>query len=180
MINVFCRQSVSVDRICNVLYCLWQYCVPFLLLVQVPGQKEKITIEQALSERQFSKIYLMLGINEMGRGDLEGFLNQYSQVVAHLKELQPDAVIYLQGIMKVTTERSDKGDYIHNQGIEERNAGIAALADNVQVYYLDVNTAICDESGGMEPSYTTDGVHLMARYIPLWKEFLKQHAVVLD
>lgn len=148
--------------------------------IEVPGQKEKITIEQALSEQQFSKIYLMLGINEMGRGDLEGFLAKYSEVLTHLKELQPDAIIYLQGIMKVTTKRSEQGDYISNPGIEERNAGIAALADNVKVYYLDVNPLICDESGGMEPSYTTDGVHLKAKYIPMWKDFLKQHAVVLD
>ena len=148
--------------------------------VEVPDQKEKITIEQALNERQFSKIYLMLGINEMGRGDLEGFLAKYSEVLTHLKELQPDAIIYLQGIMKVTTKRSEQGDYISNPGIEERNAGIAALADNVRVYYLDVNPLICDETGGMEPSYTTDGVHLKAQYIPMWKDFLKQHAVVLD
>ncbi len=147
--------------------------------IAVPGQREKITIEQALSERQFSKIYLMLGINEMG-GNLEAFLTKYSEVLIHLKELQPDATIYLQGIMKVTTKRSEQGDYISNPGIEERNAGIAALADNVKVYYLDVNPLICDETGGMEPSYTTDGVHLKAKYIPMWKDFLKQHAVVLD
>lgn len=149
-------------------------------IVPVPDSKEKITIEQALNERQFGKIYLMVGINEMGRGDLEGFLTKYSEVIAHLQELQPNAIIYLQGIMKVTTERSNQGDYISNAGIEERNHGIAGLADNVKIYYLDVNPIICDETGGMEPSYTTDGVHLMAQYIPMWKDFLKQHAVMLD
>lgn len=149
-------------------------------VVEVPDQKDKITIEQALSEKQFAKIYLMIGINEMGRGDLQGFLDKYSEVIEHLKELQPDAIIYLQAIMKVTDKRSGQGDYITNEGIEERNQGIAALADNVRVFYLDVNPLICDDTGGMEPSYTTDGVHLKAQYIPIWKEFLKQHAVVLD
>ena len=79
--------------------------------------------------------------------------------------------------MKVTTERSNKGDYITNEGIEERNAGIEALADNEKVYYLDVNPLICDETGGMEASYTFDGVHLKAQYISIWKDFLKSHAV---
>ena len=116
----------------------------------------------------------------MGTGDLERFLNKYTEVVAHLKELQPDAIIYLQGIMKVTTKRSNKGDYINNAGIEARNAGIAALADNVKVYYLDVNPLICEEGGGLVPSYTSDGVHLKAQYIPIWKDFLKQHAIGLD
>ena len=149
-------------------------------IVTVPGQKEKITVEQALSERQFSKIYLMIGINEMGRGTVETFMEKYKEVLAHLQELQPEAVIYLQAIMRVTTERSNKGDYINNAGIDARNAEIAKLADYVQVYYLDVNPLICDETGGMEPSYTFDGVHLKAQYIPIWKDFLKQHAVVLD
>lgn len=143
----------------------------------------KITVEEALGQHQFEKIYLMIGINEMGTGTVESFMEAYRQVVEHLRELQPEAIIYLQGIMKVTAERSQKGDYIHNEGIEARNAEIAKLADNVWIYYLDVNEVLCDEDGGMEASYTYDGVHLKAQYIDIWKDFLKSHAVeklVLD
>lgn len=149
-------------------------------VVEVSDGRGKITIEEALTEHQFAKIYLEVGINEMGTGDLERFLNTYQEVVDHLQELQPDAIIYLQAIMKVTTERSNKGDYIHNQGIEDRNAGIAAMADNVKVYYLDVNPLVVDETGGLNPDLTQDGVHLLGRHVLIWKEFLKEHAVVLD
>lgn len=149
-------------------------------IVTVPGEKEKKTIEEALTERKFSKIYLMIGINEMGRGTVDTFIEKYAEVLEHLRMLQPNAIIYLQGIMKVTTARSDKGDYINNPGIDERNVRIEELADYVKVYYLDVNPYICDETGGMDPSYTFDGVHLKAQYIPIWKDFLKQNAVVLD
>ncbi|MDR2043711.1 MAG: GDSL-type esterase/lipase family protein [Clostridium sp.] len=144
------------------------------------ASKGKKTIEEALRERQFAKIYLMVGINEMGRGTVDTFLEKYREVVARLRELSPDAVIFLQGILKVTAARSDKGDYIHNPGIEARNQGIAGLADYVKIYYLDVNSVICDDTGGMNPSYTFDGVHLKAKYILLWKDFLKEHTVVLD
>lgn len=146
-------------------------------IVTVPDGKEKITVAQALSQQQFKKIYLMIGINEMGRGTVESFTQKYKEVVDQLKILQPDAVIYLQGIMKVTTQRSDKGDYINNAGIDERNAEIARLADYVRVYYLDVNPLICDNTGGMNPDYTFDGVHLKAQYIPIWKDFLKQYGL---
>lgn len=40
-----------------------------------------------------------------------------------------------------------------------------------------MNPLICDETGGMVASYTYDGVHLKARYIPIWLDFLKEHAV---
>lgn len=146
-------------------------------IVDIPGQKEKATIEQMLSEKQFSKIYLMIGINEMGTGTVDTFIAKYEECLEHLRELQPDAVIYIQAIMKVTTERSDQGDYITNEGIEERNERLKALADNVNIYYLDVNPLICDETGGMISSYTSDGVHLKAKYIDIWKQFLMEHAI---
>ncbi|MDE5802627.1 MAG: acylhydrolase [Lachnospiraceae bacterium] len=146
-------------------------------IVPVEGSKQKITIEEALSQRQFAKIYLMIGINEMGTGTVETFMEKYTEAVARLQELQPDAVIYLQAIIRVSSERSAKGDYINNEGIDLRNEEIAKLADNEKIFYLDVNPIICDEDGGLEKSYTFDGVHLMAKYISLWKEFLMEHAV---
>lgn len=142
-----------------------------------PSPEGKITVEEALQANQFAKIYLMIGINEMGTGTLEGFLEKYAEAVAHLQELQPEAIIYLQGIMKVTSQRSAQGDYINNEGIEARNEGIAKLADNEKVFYLDVNPMICDETGGMDPEYTYDGVHLKGKHIQIWKDYLKTHAI---
>ena len=144
-------------------------------IVSAPGGK--ITIEEALGQNQFAKIYLMIGINEMGTGTVETFLEKYKEVVERLKELQPEAVIYLQGIMKVTSERSAKGDYINNEGIDARNEGIALLADDERVFYLDVNPLVCDESGGLNPDYTYDGVHLKGKDIQIWKDYLKAHAI---
>ena len=149
-------------------------------IVEVPGQRSRITVEQALSENHFSKVYFMMGINEMGTGTVESFLEKYAECVNRIRELQPDAIIYLQGIMQVTTERSEQGDYITNEGIALRNEGIKALADNETCFYLEVNEAVCDENGGMVAEYTHDGVHLKAQYIDLWKDYLKNHAVVRE
>ncbi|MCM1224654.1 MAG: GDSL-type esterase/lipase family protein [Lachnospiraceae bacterium] len=146
-------------------------------IVPVPGERKKITVEEALQRNTFAKIYLMIGINEMGTGTVESFLEKYREVVQHLQELQPDAIIYVQAIIKVTSERSAQGDYINNEGIEARNQGIEQMADNEKIFYLDVNPLICDETGGMEASYTFDGVHLKAKYIEIWKDYLKSHAI---
>lgn len=148
-------------------------------IVEVPGERKKITVEEALQQNSFAKIYLMIGINEMGRGTVDSFIEKYQEVVAHLQELQPDAIIYLQAIMKVTTERSEQGDYINNEGIVARNERIAQMADNQKLFYLDVNPSICDDTGGMVPEYTFDGVHLKAKYIDIWKDFLMNHAISL-
>lgn len=148
-------------------------------IVEVPGQRQKITIEEALEQNQFKRIYLMIGINEMGTGTVETFVAKYQEVVEHLLELQPEAIIYIQGILKVTTERSNQGDYITNEGIVARNEALSQMADNVRIFYLDANPTICDNTGGLEPSYTFDGVHLKAKYVEIWKDFLKTHAIDL-
>lgn len=141
------------------------------------GSRQKLTLEELLTEKQFGKIYLMIGINEMGTGTVDSFMEKYEEAVEHLEELQPDALIYLQAIMKVSKERSDKGDYITNEGIVLRNQEIAELADGKKRFFLDVNPTVCDESGGLVQEYSFDGVHLKAAYIKLWKQFLMEHAV---
>ena len=146
-------------------------------IVDVPGERKKITVEEALQQNSFAKIYLMIGINEMGTGTVDSFIEKYQEVVNHLRELQPDAILYLQAIIKVTTERSNQGDYINNEGIVARNERIAQMADNQKIFYLDVNPYVCDETGGMVPEYTFDGVHLKAKYIDIWKDFLKTHVI---
>lgn len=147
-------------------------------IVEVPGQRGKITVEQALSENQFSKVYFMIGINEMGTGTVESFLEKYAESVQRIRELQPDAIIYLQGIMQVSEKRSAQGDHITNEGIAIRNEGIKALADDETIFYLEINEAVCDENGALCAEYTGDGVHLKAQYVDLWKEYLKNHAII--
>lgn len=149
-------------------------------IVDLPEQPEPISVEEALQHQSFGKIYIMMGINEVGSGTAESFAQTYGEVVARLRELQPDAVIYIQSILKVSQARSDKGDYINNEAIQARNDALSLLADGEKVFYLDVNTALCDENGALTSDYTFDGVHLKAKYVSLWEEFLRDNAVLLD
>ncbi len=149
-------------------------------IVEVPEQQEKITVEEALQHQGFGKIYIMMGINEVGGGTPESFAKAYGEVIARIQELQPDAIIYIEGILKVTTARSEKGDYINNEAIEARNEALSQLADGERIFYLDVNQAVCDEDGGLVKDYTSDGVHLKAKYLSLWEEYLKDNAVLIN
>ncbi|MBR1391085.1 MAG: acylhydrolase [Lachnospiraceae bacterium] len=137
----------------------------------------KITIEQALSEEQFGKIYLMVGINEMGTGTIDTFMTAYEEAVQHLRELQPDALIFLEGIMYVKQSRSDRDQIFNNPAIQARNDRIAALANNRDIFYIDVNEVMLDETGNLNPEYTYDEVHLLGKYYYVWTDFLLQHGV---
>ncbi len=138
----------------------------------------KISVDTALRENQFSKIYIMLGLNEIGTGDTEYFFNAYKEVIDRIIELQPDAIIYIQGIMHVTAEKASGDKNFNNEKINERNEAIAQLADQKKIFYIDMNEAVDDEDGNLDKSLSFDGVHLKASSYERWYEFLLHNATV--
>lgn len=155
------------------------YCETSLTIYKVLSEnfKGKGSIKDALTNRKYGKIYLMVGINELGRGTTEDFMEQYTQVVDTLHELQPEALIFIQGIMHVSKEKNDADAIFNNSNIIARNHAIATLADNKTLFYIDMNESICDEQGNLIEEYTFDHIHLLGVYNDLWKQFLLTHAV---
>lgn len=137
----------------------------------------KVTLEEALSAQKFGKIYFQIGINEMGRGTLDGFIHEYQKTIDKFKVLQPDAVIYVQGIMRVTQEKSDSDAIFNNPGIQLRNERIAQLADNVKVFYIDMNEVVCDQYGNLKQELTFDDLHLYGSKYGIWVDFLKTKGI---
>lgn len=145
---------------------------------QVDGQT--LTIEEALRKRSFGKIYLEIGINEMGTGTVDSFMEAYEAAVDHLRELQPDAILYVCGIMYVEQSKSESDPIFNNPAIQERNDRIAALADGENIFYLDINEVVTDETGNLNPDYTWDEVHLLGKYDVIWLEYFSSHGIVKD
>ena len=135
------------------------------------------TVEEALEDHDYGKIYLMVGINELGRGTTEDFMAEYTRVVDRLHELEPEAKIFVQGVMRVTGDKNSSDAIFNNSNINARNNAIATLADNQQIFYIDVNEAVCDEEGNLISEYTFDQIHLLGAYCDLWKQFLLVHGV---
>lgn len=146
-------------------------------IVTVDGQLKKITIDEALQKNTFGKIYIMLGINELGRGTTQDFVDQYSLVIARIRELQPRAIIFIQSIMHVSAEKAASDAIFNNTNINERNEALKALANSQDIFYVDVNEAVTDADGNLYSEYSFDGIHLKAEYIGLWKDYLKQHGI---
>lgn len=133
---------------------------------------EKMTLADALTAKQYGKVYFQIGINEMGTGTIDSFMQEYAAAVERIKELQPNAVIYVQGIMRVTQKKSDSDPIFNNRGILLRNERIALLADNVRVFYIDVNEAVCNDAGNLREDLTFDDLHLYGSKYGIWVDFL--------
>ncbi len=139
---------------------------------------KNITLKEALTTHSFKKIYLMVGINELGTGTAESFFEEYARVVYQIQSLQPDAILFVQGIMHVGEKKNASDKLFNNTNIEIRNVEIATLADNQNIFYLDVNEVLCDENGNLFDGWSNDQVHLKAKYYAVWKDFLMAHGAV--
>lgn len=144
-----------------------------------PSTGEKISVYDGLSLTKYDKIYIMLGINELGTGTADTYYEQFKSVIDTIRMLQPDATIFIQSIMHVTDEVDKKGSYINNNEINARNAKLVTLVNNIDTFYIDNNELFDDPSTyKLDPIYTSDGVHIMARYVGIWQDFYLQHGII--
>lgn len=142
-------------------------------------KKTEKRMKDLLKKNTFKKIYLSVGINELGIPDTKDYYEAYRKVIKTINELQPGAVIYIQGIMHVSEEKSRKDHVFNNTAIVQRNQAIATLANGRNIFYIDMNGEVCDEDGNLKKDLTGDGIHLKASACDLWHKFLKEHAVVV-
>lgn len=132
------------------------------------------SVREMLSARRYKKVYIMLGINEIGSSATKYF-EKYSEVVETIHDYQPDAIIIVQGIMCVGKKKSDTHPHFNNPNINERNEMLKTLANNDYIYYLDINEGIADENGNLPEGYSFDQIHLYAQYYYLWRDYLLAH-----
>lgn len=165
-------------------------CYKGLTVFEVYSDKQNIQtadgkkgVLQALGEKQYAKVYLSLGVNELGYNDDAGYADTYSAVVDKVRELQPEADIYLQMLIPVNEQKcSEKNqpDYVTNRQIDIYNDIIRTIAVEKQAYLLNPGEIFVDETGQLQYDASFDGVHFNKAGYKSWYEYLKTHTVKED
>ena len=137
--------------------------------------EEKLTIPQAMEKQTFGKVYIMLGVNELGWAYSSVFKKTYGDLIDKVRELQPGAVIYIQSILPVTREKSQADAIYNNTKIKEYNDLLLELAREKQVCYLNVQESVGLDNGALPKEASTDGIHLDKPYCLKWLDYLKTH-----
>ncbi len=135
------------------------------------------TTRDLLKGMHFGKIYMMFGINECGY-DTDYFANTYADVIKEIREYQPDALIYIQSICYVTQRHEANYPVFATENIKEKNEAIKKLANDVDIFYLEINDCLNDGTDHLPSEYTGDGAHLLPQYYELWHDYLLEHAYV--
>ncbi|MCR5775718.1 MAG: hypothetical protein K6G42_11600 [Lachnospiraceae bacterium] len=139
----------------------------------------KITMAEMLAgEPKYGKIYMKFGLNEMGWGNDEMFAEYYYGLIDYIKAVQPDAIIYVMGLIHVTEGEEKRSSLYNNEAINRRNELLKQIAEDEHVYYLDLNEVFTDEYGRLATEDSFDGIHIKASAIYKWVDYLKSHAIV--
>ena len=136
-----------------------------------------ITVYQGLSGRQYGKIYLMLGTNDLGFYPMEEFLSTAIQVLETFHELQPSAVIYVCSVIYVE-EAKVTTSYVNNTNVQLINDELLKACDQLPwCYYINLNEILSDGNHSLIYGASEDGVHLYADYSKLMLDYLKSHYI---
>ena len=131
----------------------------------------KVTLTELLNGKKYGKIYVMLGVNEVGY-KFSSTAEKYSELVEFIKDKQPNAVIFIQANLHVSKSRSDSDKVVNNIAINGLNTELSKLADGKSIFYLDANILFDDEAGGLSADKSEDGTHLYAKYYREWGEWI--------
>lgn len=133
-------------------------------------------LEDILADKQYRKIYLMLGINELGYDEAQT-VKRYEEEVLKLRKSQPDAKIILEANLHVTAARSERDNIFNNAGIDRINENIRKIAEKYGLSYIDVNEIFDDETGALNSDYTHDEVHVLGKYYQQWADWIRENGI---
>ena len=131
----------------------------------------------ALAQMECGKIFVMLGVNELGWNGTEIFRNQSAVLIQRLKEDHPAAEIIIQSILPVSAAKDEEGRYVNNKRINDYNQVWLELAEEFGVSYMNVAESVVDAEGRLPKELCYDGVHLNKAGCRQWLEYLRTHAV---
>ncbi len=137
-----------------------------------------VTLAQLLQQRDYGKIYISLGINDVGY-DHTSLADSFEDIYRFVREQEPDAIVYIMASMHVAKNRAIHEPMFESDNVDHMNHLFAALADGIHSFYIDENEIFDDNEGYLNADYTGDNVHLYAKHYADWDEWLCKNAVVL-
>lgn len=140
----------------------------------------KLPLLDALAKTECGKIYVMLGVNELGWPGTELFRDQARELIRRIQQDHPEALIMLQSILPVSARQDAKGSYVNNERVQDYNGVLQDLARELGVFYVAVDDSLTGEDGCLPAELNFDGVHLNPAGCTIWLDYLRTHTVLAE
>lgn len=136
----------------------------------------KITLLQDMANKNIKRVYIMLGVNELGWSYPQVFKAKYKELISEIRKVKPNCQIYVQSIIPMTKSKSDSDKIFNNTNVEKFNQLVQEVAEEEKVAYLDVKSVLVDKNGYLPEEASTDGIHIDKKYCEKWLTYLKNNS----
>jgi len=116
------------------------------------------SIPNATKASGCNKVFLVLGIEDIGRVEDEAYKKLWSDLITAIQETNPDVRIFVQSITPVASGHDNSR--INNAKINAYNEYLKDYCTRSGCNYVDVNTGLKDANGNLDSKYCRDGFYL--------------------
>ena len=137
----------------------------------------KYTVEDGVAMLQPKKIFIMLGMNDIGLYGVDGAVEGMKSLTAKIQQRCPDAVIYVQSVTPMLSYKQLSD--LNNTTIAAFDQAIQPICQERGYIYLDVASAVNDGYGNLMEASCSDatamGLHFSDAGCEAWVNYLKSH-----
>ncbi len=138
-------------------------------------QGQEMTPQDALLKSGVKKVFVMMGMNDLGRFGVDGTLEYWDTFIKNIREKCPDIAICIQSMTPVWGG-GETGD-LNNATIDEYNEKLKEFAKSNSCAYMDIASYMKDAYGALATDYCSDNfVHLTDAGAQAWVKVLKAYA----
>lgn len=171
IMQAFCQYGYSekADTFCRV-------GLTVTAIYEKPATGDTKPIMERLSEKQYKRLYLLFGLNELGYESDTAFKSRYKKLIEDIEKLQPDARIYIQLLTPVSEKVNNENEYCQNmERIEYYNSQITELCQEMNLICLDICTPFKADDGFLKSGLSSDGIHMGKEGCRIWADYIKSH-----
>ena len=145
-------------------------------------QGETILSETAAEKTGATKVFVMLGVNDIGTYGADDTMEQAKQLAERILSHTPNIKLYFQSTTPMLADK--ESGWLNNDKITDFNDQLKAYCEARGYSFIDVYHQVCDDSGALNPTYCSDpdnqGIHFNTDGCTVWANYLKSTVTQLE
>lgn len=138
-------------------------------------QGEQRLIWDAMSMLGVDKVFIALGLNDIGMLSVEDTYENYQKVIAAIYEANPDISIYI--ISTTNIYNGKEVGSLNNENVRLLNQKMKNYCARSKEEYIDIADYLIDENGYLKEEYCSDNyVHQTSAAYDIWVQVLREFA----
>lgn len=127
-----------------------------------------------VTDRKPAKVFLMIGINDLGRGvSPDSVVKNILLINDYIKQETPSTKVYIESILPVNPSFGKfAGQVSKVKEILQANVLLRTAAQTHGFAFIDLHSSFVNAQGYLDSKYTNDGLHLVGAGYQLWRHLI--------